>query len=50
MGQKGWSNNFRLEQGFGCKAEITIFRPDMALVMDEVGCNLLQEMDHVVGR
>lgn len=36
-------------QGFGCKVEIEITRPDMAIVMDEVGCNLSQEMDHGVG-
>ena len=28
---------------------IYIHRPDMGLMMDEVGCNLSQEMDHSVG-
>ena len=31
--------------GYGCKATIKIERPDMALVLDECGCNLSQEGD-----
>ena len=35
--------------GYGCKVKISIDHPEMGIVMDEVGCNLSQEMDHVVG-
>ena len=33
------------EQGFGCKVDIIITRPDLAFMMDEVGCNTSQEKD-----
>ena len=33
------------ESAVGCKVEVTLNRPDLALVMDEVGCNLSQEAD-----
>ena len=36
-------------EGYGCKVNLRFNRPDMAIVMDEVGCNLSQEMDHSVG-
>lgn len=35
--------------GYGYKVDITINRPDMAIVMDKVGCNISQEMDHAIG-
>ena len=34
---------------FGCKTDIKIVRPDMAIMFDEVGCNLSQEGDNVNG-
>ena len=33
----------------GCKVEICLDRPDCALVMDEVGCNLSQDCNNRVG-
>ena len=33
------------ESAAGCKVEVTLNRPDLALVMDEVGCNISQEGD-----
>ena len=36
-------------QAYGMKATIDIFRPDMALACDEVGCNLSMENDSSVG-
>ena len=35
--------------GFGMKCTIDINRPDMAIVLDEVGCNLSQEGDSSLG-
>ena len=32
-----------------CKTDIKIVRPDMAIMFDEVGCNLSQEGDNVNG-
>lgn len=37
------------EDSFGCKVEVFLKRPDMALVFDEVGCNLSQETDKYNG-
>ena len=39
----------REEDSFGCKVSIDIKRPDMCIVMDEVGCNLSQENDNANG-
>ena len=36
-------------KGYGCKVDMILERPDMGIVMDEVGCNLSQEMDNLVG-
>lgn len=33
----------------GCKVEVELQRPDLALVLDEVGCNLSQELDNAIG-
>ena len=40
---------FNEDESFGCKVSIDIHRPDMCIVMDEVGCNLSQENDNVNG-
>ena len=37
------------EESFGCKVEIVMERPDLAIVFDEVGCNLSQECDNANG-
>ena len=37
-------------QSAGCKVEVQLDRPHMALVMDEVGCNTSQDTDKRVGR
>ena len=37
------------EPAAGCKVEVTLNRPDLALVMDEVGCNLSQDSDKRAG-
>ena len=37
------------EESVGCKVSIDIKRPDMCIVMDEVGCNLSQENDNRKG-
>ena len=34
---------------YGCKVNINIHRPDMGIVLDEVGCNLSQENDNANG-
>ena len=34
--------------GYGCKVELVIDRPDMGIFMDEVGCNISQEMDNAI--
>ena len=36
-------------QAFGCKVNIDIHRPDMRIVLDEVGCNITQEKDSAKG-
>ena len=33
------------EQAFGCKVDMIFSRPDLAFMMDEVGCNTSQEKD-----
>ena len=40
---------FSEEQSFGCKVTIDLHRPDMCIVMNEVGCNLSQENDKAKG-
>ena len=37
------------DESNGCKATIHLHRPDMCIVLDEVGCNLSQENDHCKG-
>ena len=37
------------DESYGCKVGIDIHRPDMAIVLDEVGCNLSQENDNAKG-
>ena len=37
------------KNSYGCKATIEIQRPDMCVVLDEVGCNLSQENDNAKG-
>ena len=37
------------EDAYGCKVEIALERLDMAIVFDEVGCNLSQECDNAKG-
>ena len=37
------------DDAYGCKATIHIHRPDMCIVLDEVGSNLSQENDHSMG-
>ena len=37
------------KDSFGCKVIIDIQHLDMCIVMDELGCNLSQENDKVVG-
>ena len=36
-------------EGNGYKVEVDLKRPDMALVLDEVGCNTSQETDNAIG-
>ena len=37
------------DDSYGCKVSIDIIRPDMCVVLDEVGCNLSQEKDSSKG-
>ena len=37
------------EGSLGCKVQVSLDRPDCALVLDEVGCNLSQDCDNRIG-
>ena len=37
------------DNSIGCKVEVDLFRPEMALVLDKVGCNTSQECNNAVG-
>lgn len=36
-------------EAVGCKVQVELTHPDMALVLDEVGCNTSQECDNAIG-
>ena len=37
------------QEAFGCKVDIKIIKPEMAIMFDEVGSNLSQEGDNANG-
>ena len=37
------------KDSFECKVKVQLEHPDMAIVVDEVGCNTPQECDNAVG-